>query len=63
VNNNHWRLATIVLKQDANLTFYLDGAMREPAKLTKGIPYAADLYYFRAGTVRLGYFKVRVRAV
>ena len=59
VNNNHWRVVTIVLHPNAKLSFYLDGIMRESPKLTKGTPGANNLYHFRAGTVRLGYFKVR----
>ena len=60
VNNNHWRVATIVLRPNAELSFYLDGVMRESPKPTKGTPYADDLYFFRTGTLRLGYFKVRL---
>jgi hypothetical protein len=59
VNNNHWRVVTILLRPNAELSFFLDGVMREPPKLTKGTPHVFNLYILRPGTLRLGYFKVR----
>ena len=59
VNNNRWRLVTIILRPNAELSFYLDGVMRESPKLTKGTPNTNNLYVLVDGTVRIGYFKVR----
>jgi hypothetical protein len=51
-------LVNILLNNDAELTFYLDGVMREFPKLTKGIPGSTNLYVWSEGVIRLGYFQV-----
>ena len=58
VNDNNWHVVAIVLKKTAELLFYLDGARRDPPKLTIGVPNSKHLYNFRTGTLYLGYYKV-----
>ena len=58
MNDKKWHQVTIVLSNNAELKFYLDGVSREAPKLTVGTPGSSNVYQMRAGTLRLGYFKV-----
>ncbi|CAB3977561.1 Hypothetical predicted protein [Paramuricea clavata] len=57
VNDNNWHVATMVLGRNAELSFYLDGVMRDSPKLTEGEPNRNDLYRWSTGEIHLGYFK------
>ena len=52
-------MVAIVLKQSAELLFYLDGTRRDPPKLTIGVPMSSSLYHRKHSTVYIGYYKVR----
>ena len=52
-------MVAIVLKQSAELLFYLDGTRRDPPKLTIGVPLSSTLYHFKRSTLYIGYYKVR----
>ena len=53
----------MVLDRNAELSFYLDGVMRDSPKLTEGEPNRQDFYRWSTGKIHLGYFKVTIDAV